>query len=200
MGTMLWFWNNLLIFLTLVAQMVKRLSTMWETWVWSLGWEDSLKKEMVTYSSSLALKIPWTAELGVGYYPWGRRVRHYWATSLSRLVIAFLASSKHLLTTWQQSPSTVVLETKKTKSVTVSTFPPSICHEMMWTDAKILAFWMFIGRTGTEAEAPKLWSPDVMNWLIGKDPDAGRDWRQEKRPTEDEMVGWHHWLYGREFE
>ena len=71
MGTMLWFWNNLLIFLTLVAQMVKRLSTMWETWVWSLGWEDSLEKEMATHSSTLALKIPWMEELGAGYYPWG---------------------------------------------------------------------------------------------------------------------------------
>ena len=54
-----------------VAQMVKRLSTMWETWVRSLGWEDPLEKEMATHSSTLALKIPWTEELGAGYYPWG---------------------------------------------------------------------------------------------------------------------------------
>ena len=46
-----------------------------------------------------------------------------------------------------------------------------------------------------EAEAPILWSPDVKNWLIGKDPDAGKDWRREEKwSTEDEMVGWHHWL------
>ena len=51
--------------------MVKRLSTMWETWVRSLGREDSLEKEMATHSSTLALKIPWTEELGAGYYPWG---------------------------------------------------------------------------------------------------------------------------------
>ena len=51
--------------------MVKRLSTMWETWVRSLGWEDSLEKEMATHSSTLALKIPWTEELGAGYYPRG---------------------------------------------------------------------------------------------------------------------------------
>ena len=50
--------------------MVKRLSTMSETWVRSLGWEDSLEKEMATHSSTLALKIPWTEELGAGYYPW----------------------------------------------------------------------------------------------------------------------------------
>ena len=55
----------------LVAQTAKRLSTMWETWVWSLGWEDFLEKEMATHSSTLALKIPWTEELGAGYYPWG---------------------------------------------------------------------------------------------------------------------------------
>ena len=58
--------------------------------------------------------------------------------------------------------------------------------------------WIFIGRTDAEAEAPILWPPDVKNWLIGKDPDAGKDWRQERR--EDEMVGWHHQLNGHEFE
>ena len=61
--------------------------------------------------------------------------------------------------------------------------------------------WIFIGRTDAEAETPILWPPDVKNWLIGKDPDAGKDWRQEEKgTTEDEMVGWHHWLYGHEFE
>ena len=56
---------------SLVAQTVKHLSTMWEIWVRSLGWEDSLEKEMATHSSTLALKIPWTEELGAGYYAWG---------------------------------------------------------------------------------------------------------------------------------
>ena len=61
--------------------------------------------------------------------------------------------------------------------------------------------WIFIGRTGAEAEAPTLWPPDVNNWLIGKDLDAGKDWRRkEKGMTEDEMVGWHHRLDGHEFE
>ena len=63
--------------------------------------------------------------------------------------------------------------------------------------------WIFIGRTDAEAgaEAPIFWPPDVKNWLIAKDPDAGRDWRQEEKGmTEDEMVGWHHWLDGHEFE
>ena len=61
--------------------------------------------------------------------------------------------------------------------------------------------WMFIGRTDAEAETPILWQPDGKDWLIGKDPDAGKDWGQEEKGmTEDEMVGWHHRLDGDEFE
>ena len=61
--------------------------------------------------------------------------------------------------------------------------------------------WIFIGRTDAEAETPILWPPDAKNWLIGKDPDAGKDWGQEEKgTTEDEMVGSHHWLDGHEFE
>ena len=56
-------------------------------------------------------------------------------------------------------------------------------------------------QTDAKAETSILWPPDVKNWLIGKDPDAGKDWRQEKKGmTEDEIVGWHHWLDGHEFE
>ena len=64
--------KNALARTSLVAQMVKRLPTMWETWIRSLGREDSLQKEMATHSSTLAWKIPWTEELGAGYCPWGR--------------------------------------------------------------------------------------------------------------------------------
>ena len=57
--------------------------------------------------------------------------------------------------------------------------------------------WVFIGRTNVEAETPILWPPHVKSWLIGKAPDAGKDWGQEEKgTTEDEMVGWHHWLHG----
>ena len=59
---------------------------------------------------------------------------------------------------------------------------------------------IFIGRTDAEAEAPRLWPPDAKNWLIRKDPGAGKQWRQEKGMTEDEMVGWHHQLHEHEFE
>ena len=59
---------------------------------------------------------------------------------------------------------------------------------------------IFGGRTAAEAEAPVLWPLDVKNWFIRKDPDTGKDWRQEKGMTEDKIVGWHHWLNGHEFE
>ena len=60
--------------------------------------------------------------------------------------------------------------------------------------------WIFIGRTGTETKAPILWPPDVKSQLIGKDPDAGKEWGWEKGLTEDEIVGWHHQLNEDEFE
>ena len=61
--------------------------------------------------------------------------------------------------------------------------------------------WISIERTDAEAETPTLWPPDAKNWLIGKDPNAGKDWGQEEKGmTEDEMVGWHHRLDGHEFE
>ena len=61
--------------------------------------------------------------------------------------------------------------------------------------------WVWMGRTDTEAETPILWPPDSKSWLIGKDPDAGKDWKQEEKGmTEDEMVGWLHQLNGHEFE
>ena len=72
------------------------------------------------------------------------------------------------------------------------------CKEIQPVSPKGNQSWIFIG--STEAEAPILWPPDAKNWLIGKDPDAGKDWRQEKGSTEDKMVGWHHRLNGHESE
>ena len=75
------------------------------------------------------------------------------------------------------------------------------CKEIKLVNSKGNQSWIFIGSTDAEAETPILWPPDVKNWLIGKDPDAGKDWRkEEKRTTEDEMVGWHHGLNGHESE
>ena len=65
--------------------------------------------------------------------------------------------------------------------------------EIKPVDPKGNQLWIHIGKTDAEAEAPTLWPPDAKSWLIGKDPDAGKDWRQgENGMTEDEMVGWHH--------
>ena len=72
---------------------------------------------------------------------------------------------------------------------------PLDCKQIQPVNPKRNQPWIFIGRTDAEAETPILWSPDVKNWLIWKDLDAGKDWRwEEKGMTEDEMVGWHHWL------
>ena len=77
---------------------------------------------------------------------------------------------------------------------------PLDCKEIQPVHPKGDQSWVFIGRTDVEAETPILWPPDVKNWLIWKDPDAGKDWGQEEKgTTEDEMAGWHHWLNGHEF-
>ena len=78
---------------------------------------------------------------------------------------------------------------------------PLDCKEIQPVHPKGDQSWVFIGRTDAEAETPILRPPDVKNWLIGKDPNAGKDWRwEEKGMTEDEMAGWHHWLNRHEFE
>ena len=87
---------------------------------------------------------------------------------------------------------TVVLETHES---------PLDCKEIQPVHPKGDKSWIFIGRTDVEAETATFWPPDVKNWLIWKDPDAGKDWRQEEKGmTEDEMAGWHHRLDGHEFE
>ena len=78
---------------------------------------------------------------------------------------------------------------------------PLDCKEIQPVHPKRNQSWIFIGRTDAVAETLILWPPNVKNWLIWKDPDAGKDWRQEEKgTTEEEMVGWHHWLDGHEFE
>ena len=78
---------------------------------------------------------------------------------------------------------------------------PLDCKEIQLVNPKGNQSWIFIGRTDVEAESPIIWPPDAKSWLIWKDPGAGKDWRrEEKGPTEDEMVGLHHRLNGHEFE
>ena len=115
------------------------------------------------------------------------------------LVKAIVFSSSHVWM-WELDPKegwvpknwcfwTVVLES------------PLDCKEIKPVNPKGNQSWIFIDRTDIEAETPILSPPDGKNWLIGKDPDAGKGWRQdEKGITEYEMVGWHHWLYRHKFE
>ena len=78
---------------------------------------------------------------------------------------------------------------------------PLDCKEIQPVHSEGDQSWVFIGRTNAEAESPILWPLHVKSWLIWKDPDAVRDWGQEEKgTTEDEMVGWHHWLDGHGFE
>ena len=97
----LWFWFALHSWLTrasLVAQRLKRLPAMQETWVWSLGWEDPLEKEMATHSSILAWRIPWTEEPGGLQSTGWQRIEHDWAISLS---LSFMTNDvEHLFTGW----------------------------------------------------------------------------------------------------
>ena len=77
---------------------------------------------------------------------------------------------------------------------------PLDCKEIQPVHPKGDQSWVFIGKTGVEAETPVLWPPHVKSWLIGEDPDVRKDWGQEEKGTaEDEMAGWHHRLYGHRF-
>ena len=78
---------------------------------------------------------------------------------------------------------------------------PLDCKEIKPVNPKGNQFWIFMGRTDAEAEVPNLWPPDAKNWLTGKDPDSGKDWKQEEKGmTENEKVGWHYQLDGHELE
>ena len=88
----------------------------------------------------------------------------------------------------------------RTVVLTKTLMSPLDCKEIQPVHPKRDQSWAFIGRTDVEAETPILWPPDVKSWLTWKDPGAGKDWRKkEKDTTEDEMVGYHHRLNGREF-
>ena len=77
---------------------------------------------------------------------------------------------------------------------------PLDCKEIQPVYPKGSQSWIFIARTDVEAETLILWLPDAKNWLVRKEPDASKDWRREEKGTENEMVGWHHWFNGCEFE
>ena len=171
----------------------------WKQWETSFGAPKSL--HMVT----VAMKLEDTCSLEEKLWPARQHVkkqRHYFADKgLSSQSYGF--SSSHVWM-WELDYKeswalknwcflTVVLE-KTLES-------PLDFKEIQQVHPKGNQFWILIGRTDAEAETPILGPPDVKNWLIWKDPDAGKDSRwEEKGTTEDEMVGWHHRLNGHEFE
>ena len=175
-----------------MAQTVKKLPVMQETWVWSLDWEDPLEKGMATHSSILAWRIPWTEEPGRIQLIGSQRVGHDWVTFSSSHVWMWELDYKENWAPKNWCFWTVMLEKTLESPLDWKGFQP--------VHLKGNQSWVLIGRTDVEAETPILWPPDAKNWLIRKDPDAGKDWGQEeKRTTEDEMVRWLHWLNGHGF-
>ena len=146
----------------------------------------------------------WTGKPSVLQSMGSWRVRHDWATELNWTELSqSYGFSNSPVWMWELdykeswAPKswfwTVVLE-KTLES-------PLDCKEIQPVHLKGNQSWIFIGRTDAEAETLILWPLDVKNWLIWKDPDAGKEWRlEEKGITEDEMIGWHHWFNGHEFE
>ena len=114
-------------------------------------------------------------------------------------------SSSHVWMWELENKASQVLKNWRFWSVVLKTLEsPLDCKEIKQVNIKGNQPWVFIGRTDAEAEAPILRTPDVKNWLFRKDPNTGKDWRQEEktegRTTEDETVGWHHQQDGHEFE
>ena len=157
--------------------------------------------QMVTAAMKLKMLAPWKKSYDKpGQHM--KKQRHYFANKVpSRQSYGF--SSSHVWMwvldqkeCWALKNScfwTVVLE-KALKS-------PLDCKEIQQVHPKENQFWKFIGRTDAKSEAPLFWPPAGKNWLFGKDPDAGKDWREEETGiTEDEMVGRHHRLDAQEFE
>ena len=185
-----------------------------ETWVWPLGREDPLEKEMAAHSNILTWKIPWTEEPGRLQSMGSQRVGHDWVTSLSLSTKVHLVKAMIFPVVMYGCESWTI---KKAEHWRIADFELWCWRKLLrvpWTARRSKEVqglqevhpkgnqsWIFIGRTEDEAETPIPWPPDAKNWLIWKDPDSGKDWRQEEKgTTENEMVGWHHQLNGHEFE
>ena len=174
---------------------------------------------MATHSSVLAWRIPDTGEPGGLPSMGSHRVGHYWsdlaaADSILKSRDITLPTKVHLVKTMVFPVVMYGCESwtiKKAEHRRIDAFElwywrrlfesPLDCKESQPVHLKGNQSWILIGRTDAEAETLILWPPYVKNWLIRKDHDAGKGWRWEKKGmTEDEMVGWHHWLNGLEFE
>ena len=195
-----------------------------KTWVRSLSWENPLEEAVATHSSILAWRIPWTQEAGGLQSMGSQRVDMTEVTEQVHWDPAHSLNCQHhhpwiqpdpvLWLFWNfeeerrmqnchnldpyHIPLTIVLTIRplptpqgRGHSSRGARLP---CSLLAWQRNK--ATFFLLGRTDAEAEVPILWPPDVKNWLIRKDPDAGKDWKLEKGMTEDEMVGWYHQLKG----
>ena len=127
-----------------------------------------------------------------------KKQRHYFANNgLSSQSYDF--SSSHVWM-WELDYKAECWSTDAFELLDKTLESPLDCKEIQQVHPKGYHSWIFIGKTDAEAETPIHWPPDVKSWLIRKDPDAGKDRRQERKgTTEDEMVGWHHWLNRQEF-
>ena len=194
---------------------------MQEMLVQFLGQEAPLEEGMAPHSSILAWRIPWTRESGGLQFMRSQRVRHEWSEwALS----AFLGPEERVGNLFIGERGAWLSHRVKTSSSQVQMWgldqkegwvknwcfqiavlektleSPLDYKEIKSVNPKGNQPWICIGRTTAEAEAPVLWPSDVKSRLIGKDPDAGKGWEQEKGMAEDEMVGWHYWLSGHAFE
>ena len=150
---------------------------------------------MATHSSVLAWRIPGTGEPG-GLPSMGlHRVGHDWSDLAAAAAAA--AGRQYGCESWKA-------EWEKFDGFELwygeDSWDPLDSKEIKPFNPKGNQPWIFTRRTEAEAEAPVLWPPDVKSQLTGKGPEAGNDWRQKKKATEDEMVGWHQRLNGHEFE
>jgi len=133
----------------------------------------------------LCKQFLWKTKLSSCLCPW--KLGCYHGTSIR----AGTLDHREKVAQWQHGLSQQCL-----RNCSLSSRLPSLWEGETWNQP-----WIFTGRTDAEVEAPIFWPPDVKSWLTGKDPDAGKDWRQEETGvTEDEMSAWYHWLNGHEFE
>ena len=169
----------LLVWAPLVVQLVKNPPVMRQTWVQSLGWEDPLEKGTATHSSVLAWRIPLTVYHGVTKSQ----------TQVSNFFTTFTFQGTRVQE-WEGVKLSPFQRLRERAPLGIWwLIEASYYKPPPWTTT--WSWWM---------EGLVFWPPDEKSQLIGKDPDAGKDWGQEEKETEDEMVGWHHQLSGYEFE
>ena len=175
---------------------MKKQWKLWETWFWGAP------KSLLMVTAAMKLNDAWSLEESYDQYRQHiKKQRHYFANKGPSSQSYSFSSGQVWIweldykENWVSKNGcfwTVVLE--KTLE------NPLNCKEIQAVHPNGNQSWIFIGRTDAEAEISLLWPPDVKKWLIWKDPDEGKDWRQEEKgTTEDDMVGWHHRLNAHEF-